>query len=92
MNVIQILFRKVFPRRSLSSEKIVQAERRKDFREGFDRRTDYKLTDMKNLFFCSSVQYQPLAIFVEDRRRLGIVKFENSVFICLCSRLSLSFL
>ena len=55
MNVIQILFRKVFPRCSLSSEKIVQAERRKDFREGFDRRTDYKLTDMKNLFFCSSV-------------------------------------
>ncbi len=26
----------------------------------------------------------------KDRRRLGIAKFENSVFICLCSRLSLS--
>ena len=90
MNVIQILFRKVFPRRRLSSIKIVQAERRKDFREGFDRRTDYKLTDMKNLFFCSSVQYQPLAIFVEDRRRLGIVKLENCVFVCLCAHLSIS--
>ena len=55
MNVIQILFRKVFPRRSLSSIKIVQAERKKIFAKGFDRRTDYKLTSMKNLFFCSSV-------------------------------------
>ena len=87
MNVIQILFRKVFPRRRLSSIKIVQAERKKIFAKGFDRGTDNKLTGMKNLFFCSSVQNQPLAIFVEDRRRLGIVKFENSVFICLCSRL-----
>lgn len=43
------------PRYQQSSEKIVQAERRKDFREGFDRRTDYKLTGMKNLFFCFSV-------------------------------------
>ena len=43
------------PRRQQSSIKIVQAERKKIFAKGFDRRTDNKLTGMKNLFFCSSV-------------------------------------
>ncbi len=28
--------------------------------------------------------------FIEDRIRLGMVKLENFVFICLCTRLSVS--
>jgi len=37
-----------------------------------DKRTDLKLTGMKNLSFCSFVQYRPFIIFEEDRRRFGI--------------------